>query len=116
MMRIESSTEMHTHYIEELYKKTNLLIERMSDMKVSIGIAEHAIELQSVNMEKLINKCATISEMIDKLNLDTYRRFQPIEFVRELLTSPKSLLIFMGFVFLVDLAIGVHDLAKYFLR
>lgn len=115
-MKIETNVDMHTHYIEELFKTTNQLIDREQKMNVRMGIAEHVIELQGVNMAKVVAKTAHVADLIEKMNSDGSKRFYTIEFIREILGSPKLIIMAVGFIFLVDLAMGFHDLAKYFLR
>lgn len=129
-MKVEDDLKLHSHYIEDLFNSKDETFEiienikeRVAEMKEKIGIhaSEHTFQSENIlkileNQKEISDKNQKLSELIDKINLDTYRRFVPIEFIREILGSPKSWILIIGLVWTIEMAIGMSDILKHFLR
>lgn len=129
-MKIEDDLQLHSHYIEELFDsqdKQDASIEmiraRTHEMKEKLGMHGYAIEALSGDIIKVLENHKEIvkvnnetRELIDKINNDTYRRFQPIEFIREILGSPLSCLRLVGLIVTIEVTMGLSDVLKHFLR
>jgi len=120
-MKIEDDLKMHSHYIEELYENGNkidkvveMIRARVHEMKETQGTHSYALETLSGDVLKVfeIHKDSVkmyyqTRELIDKMNTETWRRIQPIEFIREILGSPKSYMLLVGFFITLTVTIEI---------
>lgn len=126
-MKIEDDLKLHSHYIEDLFKAKDESIEEISglkeaisDMRENVGIHASTHSVQNENIMKSLDELnrneKELKKMFDSMNDKTYGRFYLIEFVREILNSPKNWALVIGFVITLELTIGFSEVLKHFLR
>jgi Ni,Fe-hydrogenase I large subunit len=132
-MKIEDDLKLHSHYIEDLFvirdetnREIDLVRARTHDMKEKIGIMAHAVNIQDDNIMKCLENQKELSkaisemkEIINDMNCRTYSRFYLIEFAKDILNSPKTLLLLMallvGGIITAELTIGFSKLLSHIL-
>lgn len=126
-MKIEDDLKMHSHYIEDLFMNKNETIEEIgiikeaiSDMRENVGIHASTHSLQNENIMKSLDELnkndKELKERFDSINDKAYSRFYLIEFVRELLNSPKNWILVIVFIITIELTIGFSEVLKHLLR
>ncbi len=129
-MKVEDDLKLHSHYIEDLFKhkeetveNIGVIKETIGELKEKIGLHAYAHSVQDQNIVKCIScnaemakKIEDTNKVIDALNANVNSKFYFYEFMKGILNSPRNWALTIGFIFTVEITVGLSEVLKHFLR
>lgn len=90
-MKIKDDLEVHSGFIEELFKITNDQKERINVISEKVSLHSYMLNETTKNNVDIAKNLKDVRDNIDAMNYDYLRKRSIIDFVKDLLNSPKML-------------------------
>lgn len=108
-MKIKDDLEVHSGFIEELFKITDHQKERIDMVSEKVSLHAYMLSEATKNNVDIVKNLKDVRDNIDAMNTDYLRKRSIIDFVKELLNSPKMIFFLSSLLIAISTFVAVFE-------